>query len=296
MSRELLFSLLGDKPEAHFENNRKIDEQIMNGLLIETLLLDLNGLELVPAYFIKPLNVEGPLPVVLYNHSHGGNYTLGRDEVLKGTHYLQPVSFAKELTDLGYAVLAIDAWGFNERGGKKESELFKEMLITGRVMWGMMLYDAIHAIDYIETRPDVDSDRIASIGMSMGGLMSWWLAALDERIKVSVDISAQVDLETLLHMRSLDSHGFYSYVPNVLKHFKTPDIQALIAPRHRISLVGKNDPLCPVEGVEKLKQALEQKYQEMEHPDCFKQIVTSGGHQETAHMRYEWTSFIQKYL
>ncbi|MCC5895965.1 MAG: acetylxylan esterase [Alkalibacterium sp.] len=296
MSREVLFSLLGNRPVAHAENNRVIEKKVFKGMHVETLLLDLNGIEQVPAYFIKPIGAEGRLPAVLYNHSHGGNYEKGRNEVLQGNTYLQPVSFAKELTDLGYAVLAIDAWGFNERSGKKESELFKEMLITGKVMWGMMLYDSIHALDYLVTREDVDPERISTIGMSMGGFMSWWLGALDERVKVVIDISAQVDLETMIEKRLLDKHGFYSYVPNLLSSFTTSSIQSLIAPRHRLSLVGKDDSLCPISGVKKVSAHLEKTYRKMNKADHFKQVITSGGHQETAQMRLEWKTYIQKQL
>lgn len=299
MSREKVFALLGDRPKASPENHRLIDTQNLDGMTVETLLLDLNGLEDVPSYFIKPAmnkSIAEPLPVILYHHSHGGDFELGKDEAIRGTHYLQPTTFAKELTGMGYAVLVIDAWAFGERGGKKESELFKEMLVKGQVMWGMMLYDAINAVDYLFTREDVDSNRIGTIGMSMGGLMSWWLAALDERIKVSVDISAQVDLEALIDTRSLDKHGFYSYVPQLLKYFTTSDIQSLIAPRPRLSLVGRNDLLCPSVGVTKLENSLKMVYKDLGAEDKFKTVVTSGGHQETAHMRSEWKQFIQKHL
>nr|WP_244244648.1 prolyl oligopeptidase family serine peptidase [Marinilactibacillus kalidii] len=291
MIREKLFSLLGDRPASKPEDVVKVCEMDKETFIVETVLLNLNEIERVPAYFIKPKKSKEKIPVVLYNHSHGGNYTLGKEEVLNGTHYLQPQSFAKTLTDLGYGVLAIDAWGFNERSGKKESELFKEMLVKGQVMWGMMIYDSIHALDYLNTRTDVDVKRLATIGMSMGGLMAWWLGALDERIKVTIDIAAQVDLETLIEQGLLDKHGFYSYVPNLLKHFSTSDIQQLILPRKRLSLVGKNDPLCPLQGVEKISKALQQTGQ-----NDFKQVVTSGGHQETAYMRAMWIAYLKDHL
>ncbi len=65
---------------------------------------------------------------------------------------------------------------------------------------------------------------IATLGLSMGGLMSWWLAALDERISV-VDMAAQVDYQALIEEDRLSKHGFYYYVPNVLKDFTTAAIQ-----------------------------------------------------------------------
>ncbi len=47
-------------------------------------MLDLNGVEAVPAYFVRPREATGRLPVILYNHAHGGDYELGKDELLRG--------------------------------------------------------------------------------------------------------------------------------------------------------------------------------------------------------------------
>ncbi|WP_342046285.1 dienelactone hydrolase family protein [Bacillus sp. OTU530] len=73
---------------------------------------------------------------------------------------------------MGYGVFGIDMLGFGERRGKTESEIFKELLWKGQVMWGRMIFDNIRALDYLETREDVDTSRIATLGMSMGGLMA----------------------------------------------------------------------------------------------------------------------------
>lgn len=182
--RKQLFRLLGDLPDRRpiSVETLRIEEREEN--IVETLLLDLNGHEKVPAYFVKPKKTEGPCPAVLFQHSHGGQYDRGKSELIEGADYLKTPSFSDELTSLGYGVLAIDHWGFGDRRGKAESEIFKEMLLTGKVMWGMMIYDSLSALDYMQSRSDVQPDRIGTIGMSMGGLMAWWTAALDDRIKV----------------------------------------------------------------------------------------------------------------
>ena len=58
-----------------------------------------------------------------------------------------------------------------------------------------MVYDSIKAIDYLLTRPDVDGSRIATLGISMGSTMAWWVAALDPRVKVCIDICCLTDFE-----------------------------------------------------------------------------------------------------
>lgn len=293
-----LEALLGELPE-HDQGPVEavlLKQEIHEGFRMESLLLDLNGLEKVPATLVKPLEGDGPFPLVLFNHSHGGNYTNGRKELLNSSSYLQSPSFAKTLTDMGYAVCCIDMWGFNERGGKAESELVKEMLWTGKVLWGMMLYDSRRALDYLCSREDIDAVRIGTIGMSMGGLMAWWLAALDERVKVTVDICGQVDAQTLIDKRGLDHHGFYSYVPGLLKHYTTLEIQQRIVPRARMSLNGRSDRMCPAEGVRLLDEGLSAAYGAAGKPENWRNITATGGHMETLEMRVACQAFLAEHL
>lgn len=294
--RAQLLELLGDLPDEEPITAKVLKVEERDGYLLETLLLDLNGIEPVPAYVAKPNEGSGPFPLVVFNHSHGGNYGNGRKEMIVSNSYLQEVSFAKELTGMGCAVCCIDMWGFNERSGKTESELVKEMLWTGRVMWGMMLYDNRRFLDYMCGRRDIDASRIGTIGMSMGGLMAWWMAALDERIRVTIDICGQVDAGTLIAKRGLDHHGFYSYVPGLLKHFTTLDIQKLIIPRPRMSLVGRDDRLCPIEGAELLAVGLHKAYEAAGSPEHWQPVLCGGGHRETAEMRAAWQPFLKKHL
>lgn len=296
MAPDKLRQLLGDLPYDRPIQAEVLKKEEMDGYQLESLILELNGIERVPAYVVKPSIGTGPFPLVVFNHSHGGNYTNGRKELIHGSPYLQQPSFAKTLTDMGYMVCCIDMWGFHERGGKTESELVKEMLWNGQVMWGMMLYDNRRLLDYMCQREDVDAARIATIGMSMGGLMAWWLAALDERIRVTIDLCAQVDAETLIAKRGLDHHGFYSYVPGLLKHYTTLDIQRRIVPRPRMSLVGMNDRMCPMEGVRHLADGLMEAYQAAGYPEHWRPIIASGGHMETLEMRSAWQRFIAEHL
>ena len=203
--RAELYSLLGDPPNRdHPISATLVSLEEWEGYILEKLVLDLNGIERVPAYFVRPRDATGPLPCILYNHAHGHDYELGKDELLIGRSALQDPPYANALTSAGYSALCIDAWAFGERRGRTESEIFKEMLWKGQVMWGMMVYDSLRAIDYLESRKDVDSSRIATLGISMGSTMAWWTAALDERIKVCVDICCLVDYHALIEARGLD--------------------------------------------------------------------------------------------
>ncbi|MCS7181272.1 MAG: hypothetical protein NZ891_08010, partial [bacterium] len=83
--REKLYELLGDLPDRNYpvkliENYIEEREKYV----LEKLILDLNGYEPVPAYFVKPKNLKDKVPAIIFNHSHGGKYYLGKDEFLEG--------------------------------------------------------------------------------------------------------------------------------------------------------------------------------------------------------------------
>ena len=148
---------------------------------------------------MRPASGDGPFPVILYNHAHGGDYASGKDELLAGTSYLATAALRRSAGGRAASPsLCIDHWGFGERRGRTESEIFKEMLWKGQVMWGMMVYDSLRAVTTWSSRPDVDASRIGTLGISMGSTMAWWVAALDERVKVCVDICCLTDFQALI--------------------------------------------------------------------------------------------------
>jgi acetyl esterase/lipase len=295
--RQQLYALLGDLPDRSREiSATKVDEERRDAYILEKLLLDLNGIEPVPAYFVRPLKSAGRIPAVLYNHAHGGDYVLGKDELLTGRSALVDPPYARALTDRGYAALCIDAWVFGERRGRSESETFKQMLWSGRVMWGMMVYDSLRAMDYLISRPDVDAHRLATVGISMGSTMAWWLAALDTRVKVCIDICCLTDFHALIDARGLDGHGIYYYVPSLLRHFTSSEINALIAPRAHLSLAGNFDRLTPPDGLTRIDAELRKVYEAHNASEAWQLLRYNTGHFETAAMRARILSFLEHWL
>src|SRR6188472_351391 len=82
--RRELYELLGDMPDRQRPiGGRKRGEGLRDGFMLETWDLDLNGLETVPAYVARPAAASGRTPAIVFNHSHGGGYTIGKQEVLE---------------------------------------------------------------------------------------------------------------------------------------------------------------------------------------------------------------------
>jgi len=297
-SRARLLDLLGDLPQTHEAPTvlrRSTEER--ESYRLERLLLELNGIEPVPAIFIAPRGAQTSTPdrcpAVLYFHSHGHHYDLGKRELTDGVEYLADPPYAVQLAGMGISALCIDQWGFGERflargtSGRKEteSELFKRFLWEGRTLWGMMIYDSLRALDYLAGREDVDPARIATLGMSMGSTHSWWTAALDERISLCVDICCLTDYQELIRQEGLDLHGLYYYVPGLLKYFSTASINALIAPRPHLSLQGDNDALTPRAGIDAVDAELQRVYAAEGAAERWMLHRFPCGHQELPEMR-----------
>lgn len=99
----------------------------------------------------------------------------------------------------GYVVLALDPTGQGERseyfdpaGGKPlvplcvshHHYLARPSWLVGRTLAGYRTWDAIRAVDYLVSRPEVDPDKIGATGNSGGGIMALLITACDERVKV----------------------------------------------------------------------------------------------------------------
>jgi dienelactone hydrolase len=151
-------------------------------------------------------------------------------------------------------------------------------------------------MDYLFTRPEVDPRRIATLGMSMGSNMAQWVAALDERIKVCVDICCLTDYQSLIDSKGLDGHGIYYYVPSLLKHFTTAEINTLIVPRPHLGLAGNLDPLTPFAGLDKIDAALKDAYRSAGAADAWKMFRCDVQHFEAPEMRAEALAFLKRWL
>ena len=295
--RAELYALLGRLPDRQRPvSGEKLKEEERDGYILETWRYDLNGIEPVPGYVARPKGRTGRAPGVVFCHSHGGGYKIGKQEFVDGRSYLQPTPYAKALTDLGYVAISIDAWVFGERSHTSELDMFKAMLWRGQVLWGMMMYDSLRAVDVLLQRDDVDPSRLASLGMSMGSTASWWLAALDERIRVCIDINCLTDFQALIDDKGLSRHGVYYYVPDLLTHFTTAQINALIAPRAHLGLAGTRDALTPVEGLDRIDAHLKGVYAAHGHPERWSLLRYDVEHQETPEGRQAVLAFLQKFL
>jgi len=298
--RKELWGLLGDLPWQHKPGTAKLEtKEERENYTLERWVLDLNGIEPVPALLLIPHKRQNPAPGMLFIHWHAGMYELGKQQLIAGVN-AQP-AYAPVFAEKGIITLAIDSWCFGERkhemdGSEGEQNAFKLMLWRGQVLYGMMIFDEFRALDFLASRPEVDSSRLGAMGMSMGATKAWWLAALDPRIKLCMDICCLTDYEELIRTHGLKEHGIYYYVPSLLKHFQTAQINELIVPRAHLSVNGRRDPLTPPVGVERIREYLLPLYREHgKESDCRIELFDCE-HVELLDMRKLILEWMDRYL
>ncbi len=241
---------------------------------------------------------EGRHPAVIVQHFLGGS----KDHIL-----LQPLM--NTIAQRGYLAVAIDGRYRGERQhGKSLEAAMVEALHTGKghpFLWETA-FDLTRLIDYLQTRPDVDPDRIGMTGISEGGILTWMTAAMDDRIKVAVPIigvtcfgdafsgadgaetQAQIKLfQPVLapYAHDLGEPGitgkvvreaWQKLIPGMQDRFDAPNILPLIAPRPLLILSHEQDELFPVEGARKAYAAARARYSELKVPDHIDFHVAPG--------------------
>jgi dienelactone hydrolase len=298
--RQALWGLLGDLPWQHEAAPPKLLRTEDHGTyVLERLVLDLNGIEPVPALLLLPKRRPKRAPGLLFIHWHGGMYDLGKEQLLRGVD-VQP-AYAPVCAELGLVTLAIDSWCFGERkheanGHQGEEDTFKRMLWEGQTLWGMMMFDEYRALHYLAGRPEVDVNKLGAFGMSMGSTKAWWLSALEPKVAMTADVCCLTDYDSLIQTNGLHGHGVYYFVPSLLKQFSTAQVNELIVPRPRLSVNGRKDPLTPPAGVERVRQELIPLYRKYgREQDCRIELFNCA-HEELPEMRRQIRAWFEKYL
>ena len=285
----------------------------------------------VPAFVLVPKDGKLPAPGIVALHDHGGFYLWGKEKLVKseGEHpalaaFRQEAyggkSTAIELVRRGYVVVVIDMfyWGerrmlldddppsyrqrpaampesevadFNRRSGQNE-QLLARTLFTAGVSWpGILLWDDLRTVDYLASRPEVDSNRLGCVGLSVGGYRSFMLSALDERIKAAVDVGWMTSFAAQLERTIVHTVGFSFHIPGLYHDLDLPDLAALVAPRALLVINGSKDELFTPEGVKAAFAKIAECYKKAGTPDRQRCSLYDTPHEFNPRMQaeaWEW--------
>ena len=232
MDKQALLTAIGEFPQKVPLNSRTLESTDCGSYVREKVEYYTEPDEVVHAYLCIPRNRKPKTPVIFCHHQHDFNFAIGKSEVV-GLAGDPDQKYAAELAEQGFITFAPDAIGFEERnwsGGTLEAVYFElaSRLVTGRTLLAKVLHDASVGIDYLESRDEIDRNRIGFIGHSYGGRMAIWVPAFDKRIKASVSNCGCVNYRNSIRRDAGIQMEFC--VPNIMNIGDIEDIVALIAP------------------------------------------------------------------
>jgi len=218
----------------------------------------------MPVYILLPKGLPRPLPVViaLHGHGYGVKSIVGMRE--DGSERDEPEGYQKDfaiaLCRRGFAVAAPEISCFGERKtdfsyldkklGQGEPSTCKHTAILashlGGSVLGLRVLDTKRLIDYLQSREEMDTSRLGMMGISGGGMLTFYSTALDERIKACVVSGYFCTFrDSILAM----GHCQCNYVHGLSQFGEMSDIVGLIAPRPMLVEAGSLDPIFPIKNV-----------------------------------------------
>ncbi|TWT73102.1 alpha/beta hydrolase family protein [Allorhodopirellula solitaria] len=242
----------------------------------------------------RPRQVDGALPAVLYVCGHGRQEVDGVS-VGNKTHYQHHGEwFARN----GYVCLTIDTIQLGEIEGMHHGTYRHDKWWwnnRGYTPAGVEAWNSIRAVDYLQSRGEVDPGRIGVTGRSGGGAYSWWLAALDERIQAAVPVAGITTLQNHVVDGCVEGHCDCMFMVNTYR-WDYPMVAALVAPRPLLISNSDKDPIFPLDGVVELHRKVRRIYELYDAESKLGLQITEGPHQDTQELRVHAFRWFNRFL
>ena len=256
------------------------------------------GFYVTAAMFI-PKNLQKPAPAVIYCSGHT---ELGfRSEVYQRVMI--------NLVEKGFVVFAFDPIGQGERlqyvdpqtgkskvGGPTTEHSFAgvQTLLTGTSLSDYFIWDGVRAIDYLETRKEVDAKRIGITGRSGGGTQSALIAAFDERIYAAAPECYITSFKRLLQSIGPQDaeQNPYNFIKNGMDH---ADFLHIRAPKPALIITTTHD-FFSQQGARETFAEVQKSYSAFNADENIQFTEDFGKHESTKNNRETLYAFFQKHL
>lgn len=232
----------------------------------------------VTANLYLPEKTDQPAPTILYVCGHANVMKDGVSFGNKTGYHHHGVWFARH----GYVCLIIDTVQLGEIRGEHHGSYSK-----GRWWWfsrgytpaGLEAWAGIRGLDFLETRPEVDKTRFGVTGRSGGGAYSWWVAALDERIKAAAPTAGVTTMRNHVIDGCVEGHCDCMFYVNTYR-WDFDRLVALVAPRPLLICNTDKDPIFPIDGVFKIYQNVRRVYSLLGAENQIGLQVAEGPHKD----------------
>ncbi len=241
-----------------------------------------------------PKQRDGKLPAILYVCGHGRVKIDGVSYGNKANYQHHGGWFARN----GYVCLTIDTLQLGEIEGIHHGTYREKMWwwnARGYTSAGAEAWNCIRSLDYLQSRPEVDPERIGVTGRSGGGAYSWWIAALDERIKAAVPVAGITSLKNHVVDGCVEGHCDCMYMVNTYR-WDFPMVAALVSPRPLLISNTDKDRIFPLDGVVDVYTKARRIYELHDKVQHIGLQICEGPHKDTQELRIHAFHWFNKFL
>jgi dienelactone hydrolase len=268
-----------------------IDSEDRGTYIARNVVFNVTGYSRVLALMLVPKS-QGPHPAVLLLHDHGAYFKLGKEKVIRPFHVSPEVidnanKFTKlcygdrfigdELAKRGYVCLAVDMlnWGDRQGGGYiGQQAIASNFFNLGGSFAGLIAYEDMSAATFLSRQPEVDSTRIAAVGLSIGSFRTWQIAALSQHIAAGVAVcwmSTRVALMSTGNNQTGGQSAFTCTHPGLAQYLDYPDVASIACPKPMMVINGNADDLFPLESI---KEAYSKMHKVWDSQNVSEKLVT----------------------
>ena len=295
--RKQLFEMLGLSPlPPKTDLKPKItNSTTSDGFIVENITFQSRPGLHVTGNLYRPIKQEGKIPAILYVCGHGNVKKNGISYGSKAHYQHHGAWFARN----GYVCLTIDTLQLGEieelhHGTYREGMWW--WLSRGYTPAGVEAWNCIRALDYLQSRPEVNGEKLGVTGRSGGGAYSWWISAIDERIKASVPVAGITNLKNYVIDGAVEGHCDCMFMVNTYQ-WDYAQVAALVAPRPLLISNTDKDSIFPLDGVIDVYRKTMEIYELYGVPSNLGLQITEGPHKDTQELRihaFHWFNHFLK--
>ncbi|HOE12518.1 MAG TPA: alpha/beta hydrolase family protein [bacterium] len=316
--KRYLDSLLPALPAAPFEPT-VIARERRDGYEARKIALNISADSRIPAYLLVP-DGDGPFPAVIALHDHGAHFSIGKEKVVRPfaepkvrlndaqewvDKYYEGRYTGDELAKRGYVVFSMDALFWGDRGRREGVEYEAQQALAANLYqiglsWaGTIIWDDIRSAEFVAGLPEVDPDRIAAVGLSMGSNRAWHLTAATDRVCMGAAICWMGTTEVLTQPGNNQTLGYSAFSmlhPGLRLTLDYPHVASIACPKPMLFFNGEQDGLFPIPGVEAAYKIMRAVWESQNAGDRLVTKVWPVPHLFNREMQEEVFAWFDRYL
>jgi dienelactone hydrolase len=290
--------------------NVVVTEEVDEGNYVrQRLLYDSEPFATVPAWLLVPKDITPGerRPAILCAHGHGrgkddvaGVLSVDDPEVARSaSERIQRLNYdyGRQLVTRGYVCLVPDWRAFGERaapdGWRRNYNdgcdlLYLAYGYLGFQLLALDIWDAMRGLDVLQALPFVAGERLGAVGLSFGGTMVTYLAALDQRVRCAVISGYLSTIHDALSHRGRANTCGSQFLPGLLTFGDIAAVAGLIAPRPCLIEIGERDETFHVDDARRAYEDLARIYAAAGARDRLDVDVHPGGHAFSGAKAFDW--------